>query len=96
MEDYSLANLRPSDVSWLNKRIVIENVMETLNMRISNYLSHDTKSVASLDTFYSSGVELSSIILNNFSKQDIAILRAIPTNPAKVFFDGIDGKPFDV
>lgn len=91
--NYTLTNLQPSDVRWIEDHIILENHRHDLFQRLYRMLSHDTDNIAMLDVIYCSGVQLSRAFkqLTHTEQEEI---RAINNMASRCFLDGVGGLAF--
>lgn len=94
MHQYSLMNLRPSDVRYLERSIDDNDEQNNFVSKVVILLTQDVTDIATLDYIYCTGAEVRKIYkaLPFNTRFDI---ESLESKAAIVFFQGILGRDFN-
>ena len=96
LRDYSIINLKPSDVRYLANNCDNDTVCSILFDKLRRLLSVEISNIAMLDHVYCAGVMLNKGIYPQLNNTQRVHLESIGTQTAKIFFKGLKGESFEV
>lgn len=91
---YSLSNLKPSDVKWLEDSVHLIQIEEEFIHKARTYVLNGLEGIASLDDVWCTGLELRAVIEIIDYNKFVSNLKDINTKRFTVFMQGILGQPF--